>query len=272
VAAAVSVPERNPEPDSEPDPEPAPEPAGPAPVVRILIALASIALGLAIVFAVPELRHGVSLALAGKLSELRHYVRSLGVGGAACLFGLLLVHAVIFYPSEILNATAGFVYGFIPGTAFALFGWLISGSITYYLGRQLARPVLTALLGQKFTRLEALAKRGGTRLLLAGRLIPIVPFSLLGYAAGAARVPFMRFAWTSVVGFLPLTAAVAYLGAHAQKLSLSDPAVWVIVAVVIGLLAASWLVPMRQSVESHSGADSSSSRGDGEDLRDADRA
>ncbi len=246
-------------------------PARPARGARIAFALGSIALGLAIVFAVPELRHGVSLALAGKLHELRHYVRSLGVGGAACLFGLLLVHAVIFYPSEILNATAGFVYGFLPGTAFALFGWLISGAITYWLGRQLARPLLAALLGQRFTRLEALAERGGARLLLAGRLIPVVPFSLLGYAAGAARVPFVRFAWTSVVGFLPLTAAVAYLGSRAQKLSLSDPAVWVVAGVVIVLLAASWLVPMRQPVDAYPGPDPSSRVGDDE-LRRADRA
>lgn len=217
--------------------------------MRIAVALASIALGLAIVFAVPELRHGVSLAVQGKLAELRHYVRSLGVGGAACLFVLLLVHAVIFYPSELLNATAGFVYGFVPGTAFALIGWLVSGTITYWLGRQLARPLLSALLGRRFARLEAAVKRGGTRLLLAGRLIPVVPFSLLGYAAGAARVPFVRFAWTTVVGFLPLTAAVAYLGSRAQRLSLTDPAVWVVVGVVIVLLAASRLIPMRQSVE-----------------------
>jgi uncharacterized membrane protein YdjX (TVP38/TMEM64 family) len=247
------------------------EPAGPARGARIAFALGSIALGLAIVFAVPELHHGVSLALAGKLHELRHYVRSLGVGGAACLFGLLLVHAVIFYPSEILNATAGFVYGFLPGTAFALFGWLISGAITYWLGRQLARPLLAVLLGPRFTRLEALAERGGARLLLAGRLIPVVPFSLLGYAAGAARVPFVRFAWTSVLGFLPLTAAVAYLGSRAQKLSLSDPAVWVVVAVVIVLLAASRLVPRRQSVEPHDGPDPSAPGAD-DDLRNGDRA
>jgi uncharacterized membrane protein YdjX (TVP38/TMEM64 family) len=228
-------------------PETQPERARHPQRMRILVALGSIALGLAIVFAVPELRHAVSLALQGKLAELRHYVRSLGVGGAACLFGLLLVHAVIFYPSEILNATAGFVYGFLPGTAFALFGWLVSGAITYWLGRQLARPVLHAVLGSRFARAEAAVRRGGTRLLLAGRLIPVVPFSLLGYAAGAARVPFVRFAWTSVVGFLPLTAAVAYLGSRAQRLSLSDPAVWVVVGVVIVLLAASRLVPMRHS-------------------------
>ncbi len=223
------------------DPEPARHPRR----TRILVALGSIALGLAIVFAIPELRHGVSLALAGKLGELRHYVRSLGVGGAACLFGLMLAHAVIPYPTEILNATAGFVYGFLPGTAFALVGWLISGAITYWLGRQLARPLLNALLGPRFARLEAAAHRGGTRLLLAGRLIPVVPFTLLGYAAGAARVPFLRFSWTTVVGFLPLTAAVAYLGSRAERLSLSDPAVWVVVGVVIVLLAASRLVPMR---------------------------
>lgn len=215
--------------------------------MRIAVALASIGFGLAIVFAVPELRHAVSLALQGKLSELRHYVRSLGFGGAACLFGLMLAHAVIFYPTEIINATAGFVYGFLPGTAFALFGWLISGAISYWLGRQLARPLLHALLGRRFDTLERAFRRGGTRLLLAGRLIPVVPFSLLGYAAGAARVPFWRFSWTSVVGFLPLTAAVAYLGSRAQNLSLSDPAVWIVLGVVIVLLATSRMVTVRHS-------------------------
>ena len=216
---------------------------------RIFVALGSTLFGLAIVFAVPELRHGVSLALAGKLAELRHYVRGLGVGGAACLLGLMLAHAVIPYPTEILNATAGFVYGFLLGTGFALVGWLISGAITYWLGRHLARPLLNAVLGPRFARLEASAHRGGTRLLLAGRLIPVVPFTLLGYAAGAARVPFLRFAWTTVVGFLPLTAAVAYLGSRAQRLSLADPAVWIVVVAVIILLAASRLIPMRRPLE-----------------------
>jgi membrane protein implicated in regulation of membrane protease activity len=43
----------------------------------------------------------------------------------------------------------------------------------------------------------------------------VVPFALLGYAAGATHVSLWRFSWTTVIGYLPLTIAVAYLGSRA---------------------------------------------------------
>ena len=57
------------------------------------------------------------------------------------------------------------------------------------------------------------------------RLIPIVPFSLVSYAAGAARVPVWRFLWTTAVGYLPITALSVYFGTQLEGLSLTDPLV-----------------------------------------------
>ena len=68
-------------------------------------------------------------------------------------------------------------------------------------------------------------ERGGVPLLLALRLIPIVPFSLVCYAAGAARVPLWRFIWTTLVGYLPITALAVYFGTRLEGLSLTDPLV-----------------------------------------------
>jgi uncharacterized membrane protein YdjX (TVP38/TMEM64 family) len=213
----------------------------------VAFAFGSIAAGALIVAAVPELRHAISLALHGNLTGLRHHFRGLGAGGVALLFALMLAHAVIFYPTEIVTATAGFVYGFLPGLGLAMAGWLASGLFAYFLGHTLARRLLLAVFGgRRFSRLERAIERGGVPLLLAGRLVPVVPFSLLCYAAGAARVGLWRFAWTTVVGFLPLTAAVAYLGSHARSLSARDPLVWAFVALVIVLLGASRLLGVRR--------------------------
>lgn len=205
--------------------------------LRVALAVGSIAVGVGMIATVPGLRHCVSLVLGGDFSGLRGYIRGLGPQGLALLLALMLLHALVFYPSEIITATAGFVYGFLPGLGLVMVGWLISGLLAFFLGRVLGRPLLRTLLGPRFTSLERAVHRGGIPLLLAGRLIPIVPFSILGYAAGAARVPVGRFAWTTAVGFFPLTAAVAYLGSRAQSLSANDPVVWIAVAVVIGLLA-----------------------------------
>lgn len=95
---------------------------------------------------------------------------------------------------------------------------------------------MRALLGKRFARLERGVADGGISLLLAGRLIPIVPFAFLGYAAGATHINLWRFAWTTIVGYLPLTALVAYLGSNAHTLSLGDPLIWVAVAVAALML------------------------------------
>ena len=214
--------------------------------LELAAGIAVIIVGLVILAAVPQLRHCVSLTLHGDFGGLRAYIRSLGVGGLLLLVGLMLGHAIVFYPSEIVTATAAYVYGFGPGLALVVGGWLVSALLCYALGRSVGRPLLRALLGQRFRALEHGVSEGGTSLLLSSRLIPVVPFALMGYAAGATRVSLWRFSWTTVVGYLPLTVAVAYLGSRAETLSTSNPLVWVAVAVLIGLLSSEWLLRRRR--------------------------
>jgi uncharacterized membrane protein YdjX (TVP38/TMEM64 family) len=81
-------------------------------------------------------------------------------------------------------------------------------------------------------------EKGGAATLLALRLIPLIPFNAICYAAGITRVPLGRYAWTSIVGIIPLTVLVAYLGSRLESPDLSDWRVWLLivafVAVVVG--------------------------------------
>jgi len=105
------------------------------------------------------------------------------------------------------------------------------------MGRYAGRSLLHRLAGERrFGTAEATVLRGGATVLLAARLVPIVPFSLTGYVAGAARVPLRRFAWTTVVGFLPLTLVFVLLGSRLQSLSLSDPLLYMALAPILALL------------------------------------
>ena len=108
----------------------------------------------------------------------------------------------------------------------------------------MARPLLDRWFGsERFERIEAAIERGGATLLLAVRLIPIVPFSLVSYAAGAARVPLWRFVWTTAVGYLPITALSVYFGTRLEGLSLTDPLVLGSAAALLALLfAGHWIM------------------------------
>jgi uncharacterized membrane protein YdjX (TVP38/TMEM64 family) len=218
------------------------------PLVEIGITLAGIALLAGLVLAIPELRHAFEAALRGDSAEVREELDNLGVAGPLLIVGLALIHAVVFYPAEIVDAAAGFVYGFFPALALVMVGWLLSGFLCYAVGRSVARPLLDRWLGpSRFERAEAMIERGGVTLLIAVRLIPIVPFSLVCYAAGAARVPPWRFAWTTVVGYLPITALSVYFGTRLEGLSLTDPLVLGSAAALLALLFAGQRILRRHS-------------------------
>lgn len=183
------------------------------PWVEIGITLAGMALLAALVFAVPALHDAAVAAIHGDTEEVRHQIHSLGVAGPLLILVLALVHAIVFYPAEIVDAAAGLVYGFLPALALMMFGWLLSGLVCFAVGRSVARPLLDRWLGaERFERTEQRIERGGAKVLIAARLIPILPFSLVSYAAGAARVPTWRFIWTTAVGYLPITVISVYFG------------------------------------------------------------
>ena len=203
-----------------------------------------IAIGI-LVLTVEPLRDAVGDAVSGDTEALREDLRALGAGGVAIVLALAVVHSVVFYPTEILNASAGFVYGFWWAMPLMMFAWMVNGVICHQIGVYAARPLLMRLLNrERFERYERAVARGGVTLLIALRLIPIVPFSLFSYVLGSVGVPLWTFLWTSFVGYLPITIVFVLLGSRLEEISLTDPVIWIGTAVVIGLLLLSrWALP-----------------------------
>jgi uncharacterized membrane protein YdjX (TVP38/TMEM64 family) len=188
--------------------------------VEIGITLAGVALLAGLVFAIPALHEAALAAVHGETDKVRSEIAGLGIAGPLLILALTLLHAVVFYPAEIVDAAAGLAYGFVPALALVMFGWLLSGLACFAVGRSVARPLLNRWFGsERFERIEERIERGGAKALIAARLIPIFPFSIVCYAAGAARVPVWRFTWTTVVGYLPITAISVYFGTQLDLLS-----------------------------------------------------
>ncbi len=207
---------------------------------HVLIALAVIGLVAVGVYAIDPLHQAVGHALHGDLHGLRAQLRGMGAAGAAVLVALILVHAVLPFPAEIVNAAAGLIFGVLLALPLVLAAWLVSGLLAYWLGVYAGRPIALKLAGERrVVQAEHVIDRGGAPALLICRLIPFVPYSLTGYLAGAARVPLWRYSWTSVVGIFPITAAATYLGHALDNLSASDPLLWVALGVLALLVTLS---------------------------------
>ena len=105
------------------------------------------------------------------------------------VFALAQVHVVIWFPSEILDAAAGFVYGFWAALAMLMVFWTISALISYWVGHAAARPLLYRLAGEeRFRKAEALVHRGGATILLSARLVPTLEFIPDGIPENAGHI------------------------------------------------------------------------------------
>ena len=201
---------------------------------RVLLTVAAMALAGLLVWTVDPLHTALSHVLHGDVDALKAQLESLGVLGALIVVALILLHAVVFFPAEIVNATAGLAFGFLVAFPIVLVSWVLSGLIAYWLGAIAGRPLAVRLAGeQRVAVAERLIERSGAPALLLARLVPFVPFSLVGYLAGAARVPLWRYTWTSFVGVAPITAAATYLGHALDNLSADDPLMWVAIGVLL---------------------------------------
>ena len=202
-------------------------------------AIAFLATALLLAAATGTGRHIVQATVDGDSKELRRVLLDLGVVGVLALLAVVLSHAIVPFPAELVSGAAGFVYGFWVAVPLMLAMWLASALLAYWLAERFGRPLARRLVGtSRLARAEDMVARGGAAALLSLRLIPFIPYNAICYAAGITRVPLVRYSWTTVVGIVPLTVLVTYLGSRLESPNFSDWRVWALitgfVAIVVG--------------------------------------
>ncbi|HEY5814126.1 MAG TPA: TVP38/TMEM64 family protein [Terrimicrobiaceae bacterium] len=157
---------------------------------------------------------------------------------------LYTLTCVFFLPGSVLSVGAGAVYGFWFSTLLVATSSTVGAAVNFLTSRYLARNWMQSKLAHsaKFRALDKAVCSEGWRMILVSRLSPIVPHSLVSYAAGLIRISFWKFTFASFVGFLPQSAAYTYVGAVVGKalrtsagVTPHDPITWLFY--VLGLVA-----------------------------------
>ncbi|MEA2432106.1 MAG: hypothetical protein QOI19_2579 [Thermoleophilaceae bacterium] len=208
--------------------------------------LGAVALVIVLASATSTGRNVVDAIVNGDSRELRRQLLDLGVGGVLVLLTVCLSHAILPFPTELVTAAAGFVYGFWLAVPLLLVCWLASALLAYWLAERFGRPLARRLVGaRRLARAEELMDRGGAATLLSLRLIPLIPYNAICYAAGITRVPLVRYSWTTVVGIIPLTVLVAYLGSRLKSPDFGDWRVWLLIVAFIAIVVAGQVIERR---------------------------
>ena len=158
-----------------------------------------------------------SLAAAGTFAVLHPAAASVGFMAAYVALAALAVPAAWF-----MSLAAGVLFGPWLGVPLAAASATAGATVAMLLARHLFRDWIERRWPGLSRRLEAAGCADGAAALFAARLIPVLPFSLVNFAAGLSPMPARTFAAVTAVGVLPL--ASIYVLAGAELGTVSTPA------------------------------------------------
>jgi phospholipase D1/2 len=199
-------------------------PSGPR---LVIAALAVLALGLTMAW------HFTDLSGIAAPEQLADLLSSIGNGPWTPLLVVtaFVLGGAVAFPVNILILATSFAFGPWWGALYSGLGALASALAMYGLGARFGKQPLDRLLGGRWqSALEGVRQRG-VLAVVALRLVPVAPFTLVNLAAGASGIRLTDFVLGTVLGMAPGLGLLAIMGDRLAHL-LSHPS-----AGELGLLA-----------------------------------
>jgi uncharacterized membrane protein YdjX (TVP38/TMEM64 family) len=164
----------------------------------------------------------------------------------------MVVVAVLPIPAEIPAMVNGMVFGSLLGVGITWGGAVIGAMISFELSRRFGRP-----LGERLLAPEVLAKAdqmvlsAGWPGMLTLRLIPVVAFTAINWAAGLTPVSRWTFFWTTTVGILPGALVFTLSGSGLGWFYRRHPELMPLLILLIAIVGAVTALRYRRSGDPH---------------------
>jgi uncharacterized membrane protein YdjX (TVP38/TMEM64 family) len=153
--------------------------------------------------------------------QLRAHFAGLGLLAPLLFAGVYAVATLSPLPKSVFTLAAGAVFGIAEGLVVVLVGATGGAVMAFYLARALGRDGVQRLTGVRADRFDEHLARHGFATVLVARLVPVVPFTVVNYAAGLTAIRVPVFLSATALGMLPATTAYIALGAYG-----SEPGSW----------------------------------------------
>lgn len=166
-----------------------------------------------------EVNRGVAALLSGDAEALRDYILGYGAWAPVVSAGLMVLQGLLaFIPSFVLGFANGLAFGAFWGGMLSLTSAMLAAVVCFYVARGLGRGAVESFAGRgSFEEADRWFARYGAYAVLAARLIPLVSFDAVSYAAGLTSMGVWRFLLATTVGMAPATFVYAYLGQSAPQ-------------------------------------------------------
>lgn len=158
--------------------------------------------------------------------------------GPVAFVAAYLARPLIFFSASVVTVAGGFLFGPVAGIALVLVAANGSAMVAYFLARWFGRRPLDG--GGRWNSYAQRMLRHSFETVLVARLL-FVPYDLVSYAAGAARINPVAFLAGTALGSAPTTVAFVLFGASLESFDGGVPSVNPTVLIASGALLAAAL-------------------------------
>ena len=182
--------------------------------------------------------------LAPTAQGIKAEISSWGHWAVAASIGLMVAHSLVPFPAEFVTFANGMLFGPVWGVAITWIGAMLGASLAFALARWFGRPFVDALMNERHRdAVDRWAQRQGVGVLLLSRLMPLISFNVINYAAGLTPISWWTFLWTTGLGILPITTLLVVTGDQVWNGS-GNAWIYLVAVAVVGALF--WLLIARR--------------------------
>lgn len=188
------------------------------------ITLGLLALLVGLYFVVPGYRELLQEAWrvlrSGEDDAIARWFREFGVWGPLLVLALMLAQTVVFVlPSWLPMIVAALAYGAWWGTLLSVVGVAAVSSLAYAVGVALGTATLDRFVSAKGReRLGYWVERYGIGAVALFRVSPFLSNDGISFVAGLVRMGYLRFLLATLMGIVPLAAAIGWFADDIDRL------------------------------------------------------
>ncbi|MBA2252305.1 MAG: VTT domain-containing protein [Nitrospirales bacterium] len=129
--------------------------------------------------------------------------------GPFLAIGAFVLGGVVVAPVTVLIAVSVLTFGPLFGFLYSFTGMTLSALLTFGIGHLLGHEAVRRLAGSRLNKISQRLAQRGVLAIIAVRIIPVAPFSLINLVAGASHIRFRHFLIGTLIGELPGLLAIS---------------------------------------------------------------
>ncbi len=156
----------------------------------------------------------IALAWAGHLdpAQVQAELRAAGIWAPIVYLMLYVIATLLVLPSTALNLTGGAIFGPVGGVVWTSLGAIIAAAIAFAVARTVGRKAIARRLAGRWQAMDTEIRQGAVFYMFAVRLVPILPYGLVNFAAGLTSIRFRDYLLGTAIGTVPSVLPFVLLG------------------------------------------------------------